>query len=46
VDSLQELWEKKTDICLSAHAIAEALTVKYDVEVAGLKFMPVSIEWM
>jgi len=32
-----------TDVIMILHlTIAEALTVKYDVEVAGLKLMPVS----
>ena len=36
---LQELWVKKMDIYLPTHAIAEALTVKYDVEAADLTSM-------
>jgi len=44
VDSLQELYEKKIDIYLSAHTIAEDLTVKYDVEAGGLKLM-LYTEW-
>ncbi|KAJ8412532.1 hypothetical protein AAFF_G00128680 [Aldrovandia affinis] len=36
LDGLQELWVKKMDIYLSAHAIADTLAVKYDVEAADL----------
>jgi len=36
LDGLHELWVKKMDICLPAHAIAEALAVKYHAEVADV----------
>ncbi|KAJ8397984.1 hypothetical protein AAFF_G00433310 [Aldrovandia affinis] len=42
MDGLQELWVKKMDIYLPAHAIVDALAVKYDVEAADLSFMLLS----
>ncbi|KAJ8403227.1 hypothetical protein AAFF_G00354440 [Aldrovandia affinis] len=42
MDGLQELWVKKMDIYLPAHAIADALAVKYDVEAADLSSMLLS----
>jgi len=42
LDGLQELWVKKMDIYLPAHAIAEALAVKYDTEAANLTSMLLS----
>ena len=36
LDGLQELWVKKMDSYLPAHAVAKALAVKYDVEAADL----------
>ena len=42
LDGLQELWVKKMNISLPAHAIAEALARKYDVEAADLTSMLLS----
>jgi hypothetical protein len=42
LDGLVELWAKKMDIYLPAHAIAEALAVKYAVEAANLTSMLLS----
>ncbi len=42
LDGLQELWVKKMDIYIPAHAIVEALAVKYDVEAADLESMLLS----
>ena len=36
LDGLEELWVKKMDVYLPAHAIAAALAVKYDVEATAL----------
>ncbi|KAJ8367324.1 hypothetical protein AAFF_G00320880 [Aldrovandia affinis] len=42
MDGLQELWVKKMDIYLPAHAIVDSLAVKYDVEAADLSSMLLS----
>ncbi|KAJ8385348.1 hypothetical protein AAFF_G00189690 [Aldrovandia affinis] len=42
MDGLQELWVKKMYIYLPAHAITDALAVKYDVESADLSSMLLS----
>ncbi|KAJ8399123.1 hypothetical protein AAFF_G00415020 [Aldrovandia affinis] len=42
MDGLQEQWVKKMDIYLPAHAIADALAVKHDVEAADLSSMLLS----
>ena len=42
LDGLDELWVKNMDIYLPAHAIAEALAVKYAVEAANLTSMLLS----
>ena len=43
MDGLQELWVKKMDIYLPAHAVVDALATKYDVEHKSNKLTSISL---